>query len=151
MNSLKDVFTIKQPQEVASEKMRDHLLANKRRFDLLSGATVISIGFAIVLKNLLDIHVSEGVSLVLGGAMFIILMVTLIGSARLSKYNLNPKDEYEDSRQIQGRAAAYSFLVPSLLLIFFLTTKIDDLSWGGAILIVLGISRFVEHNKLTKK
>jgi hypothetical protein len=151
MNKLKDFFTLQQPKEVASDKERERLLIKKQRFDLLSGITATAIGLALILRSLFDIRVSEGVTSLLGGIILIVLLVTLTGSARLSKYNLNPKDEYENSHLAQGKAAAYDFLAPTLIIIFLLTSQFDNLSWGGSALVALGVSRFIEHGKLTLK
>jgi putative copper export protein len=144
-------FKLKQPRVPESEVERERLVSEQARFSLISGTVLTITGVIISFGSVIVINVSEGTTFIFAGLVFVALLVTLYISAKFSRYNLNPKDEYEVMQAARAKALAYEFIVPAIVIAIALNNHYKRLSLVGLLLVCLGAARLIEYRQLTQK
>lgn len=134
------------PRTPASDEHREKLLAQQRLYEFISSMIMLTAGLLLIISPFIVRNTAvnpETLYLALTAPLVVAVLLMYLGSFKLAKYNLAPKDEYEEINNLRSKAHAYDSIVVLLVLAILISRYIDRLALIGIILIAIGMSKFM--------
>jgi len=150
MSKRKSLPTLSKGIVPQTDEFREQLISKKLRLDLLGCALTIVAGLGMVIVSLLSnsLHVSDGVELIILAPLFAAIIIMLIGTYSVGRYDLSPKDEFETLQALKARTTAFETLSSLIIMIVVFQVFLGDVSILGLVLLALGVARFTEWKSL---
>jgi len=133
-----------------STKRREELLARSRSTDLLSSVVMLAVGLVMIVASSVPsaLNFFNDYEAVFAVPLMVALLLILYRVATVARYDLSPKDEYEQLQLLKAKTAAFNTLSGLLILIVlshhYIEQYVENLSVIGLVLVALGYARFVE-------